>query len=367
MDKVERILVVVPAQLGDVLLCTPLIRAAHERWPGVQVDVLGFGGTLGLLAGNPDVHECIPIDKSRGMRSQLRQAWRLWRRYDLAFITRASDRAHLYGTLAARRRSAVVPDANGGSRWKHWFAHERLAAQAGTHQVIEKMALLQPWQALPATLSVVPPAPAPLPPELQSQLASPRVVVHVPSMWRYKQWPAASFRRVVEALVGDGVQVLLTGSASGNDRQLVSEVADAGPPPQVIDLAGRLDLQQLRTLLEGVDAYLGPDTSVTHLAASLGVPIVTMYGPTPPDQFGPWPADHPSRGPWQHRAQRQQVGRIVMLQGPDLPGRTCVPCGRMGCEDRHDSASHCLQHLPPERALDELRAILSESGRATRG
>jgi hypothetical protein len=48
----------------------------------------------------------------------------------------------------------------------------------------------------------------------------------------------------------------------------------------------------------------------------------------------------------------------VLLQGNDLPGRQCVPCGRMGCADQHDSDSHCLVTLEPDRVLAELRSIL---------
>jgi heptosyltransferase-3 len=97
---------------------------------------------------------------------------------------------------------------------------------------------------------------------------------------------------------------------------------------------------------------------VTHLAGALGVPIVSLYGPSLPDAFGPWPNGHSPSQPWLHRARRQQVGNIVILQGDDLPGKTCVPCGRMGCENRHDSASHCLETLTVERVLAELRPML---------
>ena len=39
--RFARILVVCTRQLGDVLLTTPLIRAARERWPEARIDVLG--------------------------------------------------------------------------------------------------------------------------------------------------------------------------------------------------------------------------------------------------------------------------------------------------------------------------------------
>jgi heptosyltransferase-3 len=95
----------------------------------------------------------------------------------------------------------------------------------------------------------------------------------------------------------------------------------------------------------------------------VGVPLVALFGPTQPLEFGPWPREHGPTQPWQARAQRQQVGNIVLLQGPDLPGRTCVPCGRMGCEDRHDSPSHCLAALAPQRVLAELRQLLRRAPR----
>jgi heptosyltransferase-3 len=354
----RRILVVVPAQLGDVLLCTPLIRAARARWPEARIDVLGFAGTLAMLAGNPDVAERIEIDKSRGIGGQLRQALTLWRRYDLALVTRTTDRAHLYGWVAARVRSGVVLDHGPGHRWKRWALQHRVTPRAEVHQVLEKLALIAPWQPQPGVLSVVPPTPEPVPEALLQQLRPSFVVVHAPSMWRYKQWPVAHFRAVVQALLAEGVQVVLSGSGSANDQAIVAAVRDVGRAPELLDFSGRLSLAQWTGVLAHARAYLGPDTSVTHLAAALGVPIVSIYGPTPPEQFGPWPRAHAAVPPWQHRAQRQEVQRIVLLQGDDLPGRRCVPCGAMGCEGRHDSVSQCLTTITPERVLDELHALM---------
>jgi heptosyltransferase-3 len=364
MERIERILVVVPAQLGDVLIVTPLIRAARMRWPDALIDVIGLPGTLGLLAGNPDVHACIEMARSGGVKGQLRQAASLWRRYDLGFVVRITDRAHLYGWAAARQRSAIVSPAGHGGRWKRWLATHTAPQEDGAHYVMHALQLIRPWSTLPASVSVVPPPAQPLPAELERQLRHPCVVVHVPSTWAYKQWPVAQYRGLVEGLLADGAQVVLTGSPSAQDRALVEAVAGVGVPPAVIDVAGRLALPHVRALLDRADAYVGPDASITHLAAAVGVPVVTVYGPSLPDAFGPWPQAHAPGQPWQRRAQRQQVGNVVMLQGDDLPGRACVPCARMGCEGRHDSRSHCLETLAHERVLAEVRAILARAANA---
>ncbi len=358
MQQFRRILVITPAQLGDVLLCTPLIRAARARWPDARIDVLGFAGTLELLVGNPDVGELIEISRTSGRGAQLRQAWKIRRRYDLALVTRTSDRSHLYGVVSARTRSALLPDHGPGSFWKRRMAQYGTTPAQPTHQVLLKLQLLEPWIDPPATLSLSPPAAAPLPPAIEARLAHPFVIVHVPSMWRYKQWPPEHFRRVVEGLLADGVQVVLTGSGSSNDQSQIEQVRGTAAPAGLLDVSGQLTMSQLGTLLERADAYVGPDTSVTHLAAAVGVPIVTLFGPTNPQDFGPWPRNHPATQPWQRRADRQQIDNIVVLQGPDLPGRACVPCNQMGCRHQHDSTSHCLTALEPKRVLSEVRSLL---------
>lgn len=360
----SRLLVIVPQQLGDVLICTPLIHAARARWPDARIDVLGLAGTLELLRGNPDVNELLEMTRSRTLRERWAELRRLWRRYDLAFVTRGTDRTHVYGLAAARRRSALVP-AHGVDRlWKYPAATYAFDIDSVHHQVLEKLRLIQPWESLPQSVSLVPPRGEPLPEDIACALRKPMVVMQTPSLWRYKQWPAEAYREVAAALIDDGVQVVLTGSSSPGDRAIVSQVRRGLPDDgaQCMDACGRLSLGALRTLLDQAQAYCGPDTSVTHLAAAVGVPIVTVYGPTPPTSFGPWPIGHAPTQPWKTRAQLQHAGsqahRVVILQGPDLPGQSCVPCARAGCEGHNNSASHCLDHLPARRVIDALRDLL---------
>jgi heptosyltransferase-3 len=117
-QRVASVLVIVTRQIGDVLLTTPLIHAARERWPDAAIDVLGFEGTLGMLRGNPDVRELIATPARLGWRGGLRLARRLWRRYDLALVAEASDRAHLMGALASSHRAGILPVRGSSNGWK---------------------------------------------------------------------------------------------------------------------------------------------------------------------------------------------------------------------------------------------------------
>jgi heptosyltransferase-3 len=363
-DRFDRILVIATRQIGDVLLTTPLIHAARLRWPQARIDVLGYPGTLGMLRGNPDVAGCIEVP-SGGPKRQWAFAWRLWRRYDLALVTQQSDRAHLYGWVAAPLRSGLVPGRTSTSWWKRrLLVHAvTIAGDRGeVHTVDEKLALLEPWRNDRSSgVDVVPPAAARLPAELERRLAARFVVVQVPSMWRYKQWPVEHFRVLVGALLSDGVQVVLTGSAAPGDRAQVDAVLSTGQPPLLLDMAGRLDLNQLTGLLQRAALYIGPDTSITHLAASVQVPMIALFGPTNPMRWGPLPMRSKAAPVYVRNAREpQRGGRIVLIQGPgrkDTPD--CVPCGRAGCEDHRDSRSECLEGIVPARVIDEARRLLA--------
>ena len=350
-----RVIVIVTRQIGDVLLTTPLIEAAKERWPQAQVDVLGFAGTLGMLRGNPSVHEFIEVPAGSGWRQAKALLPRLWRRYDLALVAEASDRAHLYGWVAARLRSSLVPQRQSIAWWKKLLSQHTVTIDDDrTPTVLEKLALLSRWGSLPSAVNVLPPQAQELPVELRAQLRDAPVVVHVPSMWRYKQWPVKYFAEVIEALLARGEQVVLTGTASEVDQAQVAAVRHLGSPPALVDASGKLNLNQVTTLLRRAVLYVGPDTSITHLAASIGTPVVTMFGPTNPVRWGPWPQGAAAATPWQRAEPRQSVGKVIMLQA----AQECIACGHAGCEDHRDSRSECLEALAPQRVIDECFRVL---------
>lgn len=361
IDRFDRILVICTRLIGDVLLTTPLIRAAKERWPHSRIDVLGFGGTLAMLRGNPDVHELIEVKSGSGWLESLGLIRRLWRRYDLALIAQHTDRAHLYGFIAGKRRSGLVPNEP-RAWWKRALLERAFPMGAGEpHVALEKMRLLDPW-VRPASATVVPPPAAPLPADLSAMLRAPYVVMQVPTRVRYKQWPIEHYREAVRAMVDAGVQVVLTGGDAATDRAATAAVATVAAPPQVIDAAGRLGLNQLTMLLQHAAAYVGPDTSITHLAAACGIPVVALYGPIDPRLWGPWPGSAAAQTPYERRALRQQVGKVILLQGtPD-----CVPCNAAGCDRHDDSRSECLETMAPQRVIDELRRVVPAPGEAGR-
>jgi heptosyltransferase-3 len=365
-QRIRSIVVVVTRQIGDVLLTTPLIHAARQLGPEAAIDVLGFEGTLGMLRGNPEVRTLVATPPRLGFGGGLRLARRLWRRYDLALIAETSDRAHLMGAIAARRRAGLVP-AQGSSRgWKQRLL-EHAVTSAGDlgerHVVQEKLQLLEPWLhgMVPEARLLAPPS-VPLPQELAQRLRPGYLVVHTPSMWRYKEWPRGHFRELIRLLALAGRQVVLTGGPAAADRETVQAMEGAAEPALLLD-AGVLDFGQLAGLLRGAALYIGPDTSVSHLAAACGIPVLAIFGPTNPQRWAPWPAVPAEQVVrFQRRSTAQTVGQVTLMQA-QLP---CVPCGKAGCEDHRASRTDCLPAIRPERVAAQALEILRSRREAPR-
>jgi len=356
---IQKILVVATRQIGDVLLTTPLIRAARRQWPDAQIDVIGLAGTLGMLQGNPDIHTCITTHPARGWRDTVSVLQTIWKRYDLALVTQPSDRAHLIGWAASRHfRSGIIPQKNSSNWWKKRLLQHVVVSEgdAGSvHVVAEKLALLTPWcpPEIP-TAQVLPPPAQPLPSTLDALVTPAAIVVHAPSMWPYKQWPVAHFQQLVAQLVQSGHQVILTGSGSSTDQQCIAQLRGIAPSPQLLDTSGQLNFNQLVTLFQRASLYIGPDTSVTHLAAACGIRVLALFGPTNPVRWGPWPSTGKVQQSYQQRATRQTVHNITLLQGR----QSCVPCSKAGCEDHTGSRSDCLIGLLPDHITPVLQQLI---------
>jgi heptosyltransferase-3 len=158
-------------------------------------------------------------------------------------------------------------------------------------------------------------------------------------------------------LAKQGFQIILSASPAKQDVQLNDDIIsllDEQSKKHVVNAAGRLSIPQAGTLLRSAAFYIGVDTSITHLAAACNIPTITLFGATPPTNFGPWPNGFVGKQPYQLRARSQTIGNVTILQGPG----ECVPCRKAGCLDKADSYSECLDLLEPKQVIEAIQKIL---------
>lgn len=207
------------------------------------------------------------------------------------------------------------------------------------------------------------------PPHPAAQALRPYVVVHPGASVSARAWPAGRHAELVELLVREGHNVVVTGSPS--ERALtaaVSGVGDAsgglsgapggrltGAPgssptsgragsrvvvpvrrPVVLDLGGATSLAQLAATIAGARALVVGNSGPAHIAAAVGTPVVSLYAPTVPAvRWRPWGVPF----------------RLLQRE---------VPCA--GCRARECPVPNhpCMSGITAEEALHALRELLGE-------
>jgi ADP-heptose:LPS heptosyltransferase len=111
------------------------------------------------------------------------------------------------------------------------------------------------------------------------------VVIHPGAAAPARRWPADRFAAVAAALHRDGHEVVITGSS--DELELARSVARSAGLPDTAVLAGTTGLLGLVALISDCRLLICGDTGVGHIATATGTPSVLLFGPTPPNRWGP--------------------------------------------------------------------------------
>ncbi|MCU7806853.1 MAG: glycosyltransferase family 9 protein, partial [Candidatus Thiodiazotropha sp. (ex Semelilucina semeliformis)] len=361
----ERVLVIATRRIGDVLLVTPLIHSLKQAWPESIIDVLVFRNTGAILEGNQDIAKLIEVEAKSGFKHNVKLLRQIYRRYNLAVSSLAGDRPNIYAFLASAKRISLISDQDSNYALKRRMNQGwAMLDDINTHTVEQNLALARVLNIEPVR-DVVPPYANMSGKEKNRILGhdrseKPYAVIHPFPKWPYKQWTTKAWRELIAWIVGRGMAVILTGGPDKVEQAFCEELT-AGFEADVNNLAGKLSFGEITNVVSSSAVFIGPDTSVTHLAASTGVPVVAIYGPSNPVKWGPWPKGfNDTVSPFQmYSSTPQRVGNVCLVQGAYLPDN-CVPCREEGCERHRQSRSKCLDGLGVSVVIEEVKKSLKE-------
>jgi len=352
-----RILVVTLRRLGDVLFATPLIASLRRAFPQSVIDVLVFEDTAGILAGNPDIDRIVAIRSQPSIWQGLGLALRLAKRYHLAISTQSGDRPTVFALIAGRCHVGLV---DGGARGtlRRLALSRSVAPQPGLHR-LEEMLRLADAVGVARVGHLVCPGGVPRPDstwhatsDREVEGPQPYAVIHAAPMFVYKRWTPVGWRALAAGVRARGLKIVATGGPAAAERTYLDEVW--GDLPEVVRRDGQLSWPELAALLANARLFIGPDTSVTHLAAATGCPTVALFGPTDPRRWGPVPAE--GLDPmWAASGTIQRRKNVWLVQNP----MSCLPCQNEGCERHILSFSRCLDELASAQVLHAVDAALA--------
>jgi heptosyltransferase-3 len=169
--------------------------------------------------------------------------------------------------------------------------------------------------------------------------------VHPGSRWLFKCWPAARTAALLDCIVEDGLDIVVTGADDERERALIAEILGAVRPAtraRIVDLSAQLTLPELAVVTSRARAFVGVDSAPMHIAAAMGTPVVVLFGPSGEMQWGPWGV----------------AARVIASDA-----HPCRPCGLDGCGG--GKVSDCLTTLPVARVHEGLRSLLAQTAART--
>jgi lipopolysaccharide heptosyltransferase II len=320
---VNKILVVRTDRIGDMALTSAALADLKGHFTHARITVLAPAGPLALLEHHPAVDHRVPLAGTRlpdGMAG----------RFDMAIDFTPDER------LTGARLVAAT-----GATWRAGFAcagrqiHFTLPspkADPGRHLVDLHRDLLAaigiPAPAAEPTLVVSPAEHAAAQRRVASLgAASPRILVHPGAHEESQRWASERFAEAIARLTECAGAACLVAVGPG-EEEIGRRIADLTPDALPL---GTLSLRELMAVMSACDLFLGNNSGPLHVAAALGLPTISVMGPTDPRRFAP----------------RREIDRALRVQV------ACSPCQRGRCW--HHT---CLRTIGTDAVLEQALAFL---------
>ncbi|MEW6055707.1 MAG: glycosyltransferase family 9 protein [Bdellovibrionota bacterium] len=349
----NRILVIRPDRIGDVVLSTPVIEALKQAQPSLKVDFLVRDAVVPVVERHSLLEKVVayrPASTHRGFAG----FWRLVRelkqaRYDAAVVLQVNFLVSL-ALLFARISLRVGPY----SKWYSFFffnagvrqnrsaveMHEsdyclmllrKLGVETGSRRFESKIIVdADARNRVQARLK-----------ETGLESARGFVIVHPGMGGSALNWPEQYYADLVQRLAAKGVQVVVSGSAleKGLVERTVSAAKERNPTLPIFSFLGtnsHTGLADYIALISLSKMMVAPSTGPLHIAVALGKPTVSFYPPIKVQSAHRW-------GPYAKDGARHSV--LV----PDAPCEQDFKCAGPKCD-----FYFCMERLSVDKALESV-------------
>lgn len=342
----QRLLLIRPDHLGDVLFATPALQVLRQARPTASITLMVGPWAREIVARNPHIDEVLTCPFPWFTREP--KGWP-WAPYGLLWRTARELRAKgfhsalnlrydfWWGALLAY--AAGIPERVGYALPECLpFLTQSVPYQVGRHEVVQNLGIVAAALGREgAEERLLGPLEFVLAPEDEAFAARwvatfgerrPLVALHPGAGAPVKRWRTEAFAYVADRLRHKhGVEIVVTGSPP--ERELVEGMA--GAMQTRATTLTHATLGQLAAVLRRCRLVIGVDSGVLHLAVAVGTPTLHLFGPVDARTFGPW----------------GEPTRHVVLSA----GWPCSPCDRLDWQGAALARHGCTQAIAEEQVL----------------
>jgi ADP-heptose:LPS heptosyltransferase len=335
-EKPKKILALQFKYFGDAVLMTPALRALHEKFPQSELHVLVPENIAPVLQHLPWISRVWPMPRQRG-RASFGQTWpvisQLRReKFDRSVDFASNDRGAIVSFLIGARQR--LGWAAGGGFWGRKFCYtERVAPEKEIQHESARLAhLLSAWKITTSSLVAEIHADPKLTEAAKKILPDETILCHIASSQSKKEWPLTHWMDLHRMAAAAGIKLIFGTGIGAREEALLKDFQRLAPDATLLHPIP--DIALYLAVLQRAKAFVSSDTGPLHFAAALGVPTITLFGPSSPTQWAP-------------------IGQ----QHYFLTGSACS-CGNVGtCQ----SKKFCLAAITPEQVFAELKRLTPAS------
>ncbi|HKX32717.1 MAG TPA: lipopolysaccharide heptosyltransferase II [Blastocatellia bacterium] len=349
-NQIERILVRGTNWIGDAVMAAPALQRLRSSFPEADLVLLAAPRTVKLFEDSPLVDEIVEFRRQdEGLRAFTKALKMIRaRRFDLAVLFQNAFEAALLMLTGGVKLRIGFAEQGRGPLLTHQL--RRGPEHRNRHQTQDYLEIVAECERVCLGPDFKPPPPPDSPAltasarQQQDALAlirrsgleahaGPLIVLNAGATnSRAKCWPEGRYAALADRLIAEfDARIVLIGAAS--ERAQAEEVVRGTKHPGVINLAGQTGMGELIGLLGLCDLLVSNDTGPAHIAAALGRPTLTVFGPT--NEF--------ETAPLGLRAE------IVRAEGIE-----CARCMRRECPIDH----RCMTRVSADEVWERARALL---------
>lgn len=271
------------AAIGDTVMLSAILRDARQCWPRRRLVVFLGESNLALGPMLGDECEVVAISIKRPLGSLL-----AIRKQGIELMLDFGPWPRLDALLACGSGAAVVAGFSTPAQHRHHAYDATAGHRADVHELENCRALARAVGLEPKLEPAVQPSKSfPLPPELSGRW----VAFHPwPGGFRseLREWPLEAWVELAGVLSKNGLKIGITGGPTDVRRQaeLIEKLRTVVSGAQVWPVRGR-SLEEVAFILKSAVAMVSVNTGIMHMAAALGVPVVSLNGPTSTLRWGP--------------------------------------------------------------------------------
>ncbi len=286
----KNILVIKFGAIGDVMLIVPSLRILKNHFPWAHISVLIGAESKHVLKNCPYIDELILYDKlgrDKGLKGLLKTSAVLRRKnFDMSIDFQNNRTSHMISWLGA------IPERFGynNGKWSFFInkgikyldikatplAEQFRLLKSMKIDTMEASTYLEIWPSkedfsyIDALLK-------------NAWVSDSQVLAGInigsSRRWETKRWPLKNFAKLSDMLAEKDIRVVLIGA---NDTASLAKDFIKSSSAKPVNAVGMTSVAQLAALIKRCKIFITGDSAPMHIASSMGVDFIALFGPTDP-------------------------------------------------------------------------------------